>query len=179
MPLPSAGDSRSRRAIDHTLDFISHSLEQTQRVGQRLGDLAQAGDLYLLIGDLGTGKTSLAQGVAKGLGIDRAITSPSFTLLNEYATRECGGRLCFYHFDLYRLEHAAEDALNLGIEEYLDGNGVCVVEWAEKAERLWSPERLTVRLKLISETKRGIRLEPCGERYIHLVHEFRKRAFGV
>ncbi len=175
--MPNYG--RIGKNMDYSLDFISHSLAQTYRIGQRLGELAQAGDLFLLMGDLGSGKTSLAQGIARGLDISLPITSPSFTLINEYTTRECGARLCLYHADLYRLEHADEEALALGLEEYLYGNGLCVVEWAEKAVRLWPPEHLTVRLKYISETKRGVRLEPAGERYVQLVREFKRQAFGL
>ena len=165
--------------MDYSLDFISHSVAQTRRIGQRLGELAQAGDIFLLIGDLGSGKTCLTQGLAQGLDIALPITSPSFTLLNEYTTRDCGARLCLYHADLYRLEHADDEALALGIEEYLYGQGLCVIEWSEKARQLWPPEHLTVRLKYISDTKRGIRLEPSGEHYIQLVQEFKKRAFGL
>jgi tRNA threonylcarbamoyladenosine biosynthesis protein TsaE len=163
----------------HSVDFVSHSAEQTLRTGQRLGELARAGDLFLLAGNLGSGKTCLTQGIAQGLGIRVPVTSPSFTLINEYTTRECGARLCLYHADLYRLVHADEEALDLGLEEYLYGSGVCVIEWSERAGRLWPAEHLTVRLEYISESKRGVRLEPTGERYIELVQEFRKRAFGL
>jgi tRNA threonylcarbamoyladenosine biosynthesis protein TsaE len=133
----------------------------------------------LLIGDLGSGKTCLTQGIAQGLGIHVPVTSPTFTLLNEYTRQACGGRLSLYHADLYRLAHAEAEALDLGIEEYLYGTGVCIVEWAERAAGLWPADHLTVRMRVVSETKRSIRMEPDGARYVRLVQEFRRRAFGV
>lgn len=176
---PFTEDGRATRPANHSVDFISHSLAQTQRVGQRLGELAEAGDVFLLIGELGSGKTTLTQGIAKGLNIDVPITSPSFTFIHEYTPRDYGARLTLYHIDLYRLDHAEEEALYLGLEEYLYGNGLCVIEWAEKIDRLWPEDRLIIKLKFISETKRGVRLEPYGERYLRLVEEFKKRAFAI
>lgn len=115
-----------------------------------------------------------------GLGIGVPITSPTFTLLNEYTARSCGGRLSLYHADLYRLDNPAE-ALDLGLdtEEYLYGGGLSVIEWAEKAPTLWPADHLSVRLRLVSETKRSVRLEPFGPRYVRLVRDFRRLAFGV
>jgi len=172
-------DGRKTWPGNHSVDFISHSLAQTQRIGQRLGELAEAGDIFLLIGELGSGKTTLTQGIARGLNIIVPITSPSFTFINEYTPRDHGARLALYHIDLYRLNYPEEETLSLGLEEYLYGNGLCVVEWAEKIDRLWPEERLIIKLKFISETKRGVRLEPCGERYLQLVEEFKKRAFAI
>jgi tRNA threonylcarbamoyladenosine biosynthesis protein TsaE len=156
-----------------TLDIVSHSLAQTQRLGARLGELLRGGDLLLLDGDLGTGKTSLTQGIAEGLGVREMVSSPTFTLLKEYE-----GRLPLYHFDLYRLDDATE-ILDLGFEEYFESNGVCVVEWAYKAEHLWPNEHLRVRLKMVSETKRNMILTGQGPRYIELLFEFRRSAFGI
>ncbi len=155
------------------LDIVSHSLAQTQRLGARLGELLHGGELLLLDGDLGTGKTSLTQGIAEGLGVRGVVSSPTFTLLKEYE-----GRLPLYHFDLYRLDDAAE-ILDLGFEEYFESGGVCVVEWANKAEHIWPSECLHVRLKTVSETKRGVLLSGQGARYIDLLFEFRKSAFGI
>jgi tRNA threonylcarbamoyladenosine biosynthesis protein TsaE len=155
------------------LDVVSHSLAQTQRLGARLGELLRGGDLLLLDGDLGTGKTSLTQGIAEGLGVRAVVSSPTFTLLKEYE-----GRLPLYHFDLYRLEDMTE-MVDLGFEEYFEGNGVCVVEWANKAEGFWPNEHLGVRLKMVSETKRGMILSGQGGRYIDLLFEFKRSAFGI
>jgi tRNA threonylcarbamoyladenosine biosynthesis protein TsaE len=155
------------------IDIVSHSLAQTQRLGARLGELLHGGDLLLLDGDLGTGKTTLTQGLAEGLGVRQVVSSPTFTLLKEYE-----GRLPLYHFDLYRLEDATE-ILDLGFEEYFESNGVCVVEWANKAEALWPSEHLRIRLKMVSETKRGVLLSGQGARYIDLLFEFRRSAFGI
>ncbi|MGH2487175.1 MAG: tRNA (adenosine(37)-N6)-threonylcarbamoyltransferase complex ATPase subunit type 1 TsaE, partial [Ktedonobacterales bacterium] len=106
----------------------SASVADTRGLGARLGQLVRGGDVVLLYGDLGAGKTAYTQGIGRGLGIARTINSPTFTLLKEYA-----GRLPLFHFDLYRIEDAAE-LDTLGFEQYFDGEGVCVVEWADRAE---------------------------------------------
>jgi len=108
------------------LKLNSHSPQQTQLLGSYLGKLAQKGDVFLLVGDLGTGKTCLVQGIAYGLDIKEYAFSPSFVLVREYH-----GRLPLYHIDFYRLDHFKEIA-DLGLEEYLYNDGVCVVEWADK-----------------------------------------------
>jgi len=101
------------------------------------------------------------------------VSSPTFTLLKEYE-----GRLPLYHFDLYRLDDPGE-ILGLGFEEYFTSGGVCVVEWADKADSIWPNEHLRIRLKMISETKRGLLLSGLGTRYIDLLLEFKKNAFGI
>lgn len=141
------------------LKFISHSPEQTRRLGSRLGELAQAGDVFLLIGNLGSGKTCLTQGIAWGLGVKEYAFSPSFVLVREYH-----GRLTLYHIDFYRLDRI-EEIVDLGLDEYLYGNGVCVIEWAEKGMAALPQENLTIELSYISETERSIVLEPRGARY--------------
>lgn len=162
-----------------TLDFVSHSTGQTQRVGSRLGEMLQAGDVILLEGPLGSGKTLLTQGIALGLGVSDPVTSPSFTLINEYRTRDSGGRLPLYHMDLYRLKDAAPEAVAMGIEEYLYGDGVSVIEWAERAPDILPPEHLLIRLSIVSDSKRGILMTPHSARYVELLREFKRRAFGV
>ncbi len=109
------------------LELVSHSPEETQKLGRRLGEIAQPGDVFLLVGDLGSGKTCLTQGIAWGLGIKEYALSPSFVII-----RELYGRLPLYHIDLYRLDRI-EESMDLGLDDYLYGRGVCVVEWAEKA----------------------------------------------
>jgi len=160
----------------HALDFVSHSVAQTQRIGARLGELLQRGDVVCLEGELGTGKTCLAQGIARGMGIEERVASPSFTLIREYGHH--GAPLPLYHIDFYRIE-GTEEALALGLDDYLYGNGVCVIEWAERAKGILPEERLWITLKHLDETKRGIIMEATGDRYRKLLQEFKKRAFGV
>jgi len=150
-----------------TLEVTSASLSYTRRLGSRLGELAQPGDIYLLMGELGTGKTSLVQGIAWGLGIPGYTPSPSFILVAEHQ-----GRLPLYHIDLYRIERVAE-AADLGLEDYLCGAGVCAVEWAERALPLFPAERLEVHLRYAGPRRRRLRLHPCGERYQGLVAALR------
>lgn len=156
-----------------SLDFISHSAQQTQRLGARLGELLSPGDVLLLEGELGAGKTVFAQGVAQGLGIDDPVTSPTFTLIHEYR-----GRLPLYHVDLYRIGGAPE-AADLGLEDYLYGEGVTLVEWADRAEQILPAERLVVSLRPIAETKRAIRMVPTTTHYAQLLASFKRNAFGL
>ena len=145
------------------LTLVSSSPEQTQNLGKRLGELAQAGDVFLLTGNLGSGKTCLTQGVAWGLGIKEYAFSPSFVIIREYK-----GRLPLYHVDFYRLDRIEEIA-DLGLEDYLYGQGLCVVEWAEKGLALMPEEHLLIHLSYVSGTERTISLEPRGHRYIELL----------
>lgn len=146
-----------------TVNLTSHSPEQTQRLGSRLGELADAGDVFLLIGNLGSGKTCLTQGIAWGLGIKEHAFSPSFVIVREYH-----GRLTLYHIDFYRLDQI-EEIMDLGLDEYLYGSGVCVVEWAEKGLALLPQENLTIELSYISDMQRFVSLEPRGKRYHQLL----------
>lgn len=159
---------------DRSLDFISHSEAQTRRLGARLGELLQSGDVICLAGELGTGKTCLAQGIGRGLGIEGPITSPSFTLISEYRQ----ARLPFYHIDLYRISEAKE-TLSLGLEEYFYGEGVCIVEWADRAPEVLPAAHLWIELRHIDETKRGLLMKAVGKRYEELLREFKRRAFGI
>lgn len=149
------------------LDLVSHSPEETQRIGVCLGRLAQAGDVFLLVGELGAGKTCLTQGIAWGLDIEDYALSPSFVIM-----RELYGRLPLYHIDLFRLERLAEIE-DLGLDEYLYGSGVCVVEWAEKGLELLPPEHLLVELDFRDDTQRGCHLKPSGQRYQELLASLR------
>jgi tRNA threonylcarbamoyladenosine biosynthesis protein TsaE len=153
------------------LKLNSHSPEQTQFLGNCLGELAQRGDNFFLVGHLGTGKTCLVQGIAQGLDIKEYAFSPSFVIVREYY-----GRLPLYHIDLYRLDHIEEIA-NLGLDEYFYGNGVCVVEWAEKGLSLLPRENLLIKLDYVPdcETNRNICLEAENERYLELVKQLQSR----
>jgi len=155
------------------LDVISHSVAQTRRLGARLAELLAPGDVVLLGGNLGAGKTVFAQGVAEGLGIKEPVTSPTFTLIHEYE-----GRLPLFHVDLYRIGGDAE-ASDLGLEEYLYGDGVTLIEWAERASGLVPPEHLLVALRPVADTKRALRFDPAGKRYRQLVAAFKRDAFGA
>ena len=146
-----------------SLELISHSPEETQQLGSWLGELAQPGDIFLLSGGLGTGKTCLTQGIARGLGIADYVASPSFIIV-----RELYGRLPLYHMDLYRLDRLEEIA-ELGLDDYLYGNGVCVIEWAEKGAALFPAEHLLVKISYLADTERCFRFETSGERYEKLV----------
>lgn len=176
------------------LDIISHSSAQTQRLAMRLGELLQGGELLLLDGQLGTGKTTFTQGLARGLEITDVVSSPTFTLLKEYPGRPRpvssssegeGVTLtsfavapALYHFDLYRLEDPAE-IIDLGFEDYFYGSGVCVVEWADKADMLWPDERLRIQMKMLSETKRRLLFSAAGERYCELLRQLQKNTYGT
>lgn len=156
----------------HTLDFISHSEEQTRRLGMRLGQLLSGGEVIGLQGDLGTGKTRWVQGIGAGLGVTGTIASPTFNLINEHK-----GRLTLYHVDLYRVSGLAE-AWELGLEEYLYGRGVCCIEWAERAGAMLPPERLWISLRYVDEAKRRVTMRGEGDRYDTLLESFKKSAFG-
>jgi tRNA threonylcarbamoyladenosine biosynthesis protein TsaE len=108
--------------------YRTESPEETQSLGEKLGKTLKHGDVIALIGDLGTGKTCLTQGIARGVGIapNEVVSSPSYILINEY-----NGKIPIYHIDLYRLETAAEIA-DLGLNEYVESDGICIIEWAER-----------------------------------------------
>jgi tRNA threonylcarbamoyladenosine biosynthesis protein TsaE len=144
------------------LEITSNSPEETQEFGRRLGGLAQSGDVFLLQGELGAGKTCLTQGIAWGLGIQEYALSPSFVIM-----RELYGRLRLYHIDLYRLDNI-EESIDLGLDDYFYGNGVCVVEWPEKAMSIMPAKHLLIKISYLSDTGRRFRMEPDGQRYREL-----------
>ncbi len=131
--------------------IISHSPAETIEFGCQLAAELQPGAVLALTGELGAGKTCLVKGIAHGLGVEQEVTSPTFTLIHEYR----GGRLPLYHVDLYRLD-SIEQAVGIGIEEYLPGDGVTVIEWAEKIESLLPPGTKRLRLSLVNDTSRRI-----------------------
>jgi tRNA threonylcarbamoyladenosine biosynthesis protein TsaE len=128
--------------LDHLLPATTASESETRSIGRSLAETLVAGDVVALFGNLGAGKTALTKGLGEGLGIDAEhVKSPTFTLLHEYTS----GRLPLYHFDAYRTEQI-DEFLDLGYEEYFFGNGVCVIEWADKIEALLPQESLRIRL---------------------------------
>lgn len=172
-PPASAGAAPSARPA-RDVDIISHSLEQTRRIGARLAALLQAGDLILLEGDFGAGKTSFTQGIARGLGVGSDyITSPTFTLINEYDD----GRLPLYHVDLYRLDDANQ-VRDLGLLDYIEGDGVTVIEWPERATGLLPSQFLKIILTDLTDTKRALRFHAEGGRYVELAEQFKGQAFA-
>lgn len=150
--------------------IITSSPDQTHDLGEVLGSLLGPGDLVCLYGDLGAGKTSFTYGIALGLDVqEEYITSPTFTFVNEYT-----GRAPFYHIDLYRLKDPSE-LEGIGFEEYVDSNGVTVIEWAERAEDELPDERLSVYLSYVTESSRELGFLAEGGRYEKLLDEFRKK----
>ena len=152
------------------IGLVTDSPEATQRLGAELGRLAQPGDVFLLRGELGAGKTCLAQGIAWGLEVEGYATSPSFVLMNQYR-----GRLPMYHIDLYRLEDVTE-VIELGLDDYFYGNGVCVVEWADRAMDALPTEHLLVTIKPLSDTGREFVMQPSGKRYEELLNMLQSRS---
>lgn len=147
------------------VDIVSGSAEHTRSVGSALGKLAEAGDVILLVGPLGAGKTCLTQGVARGLGVVENVVSPTFVLLREYR-----GRLPLFHLDFYRLD-SVDEISSLGLEEYLFGDGVCVVEWAEKGLTAVPREHLLIEIERAEASRRRLRLRPSGTRYEEMVSQ--------
>ena len=151
------------------MSFVdSSSAEQTQRLGQWLGAELKGGDVIGLAGELGSGKTCLVQGIARGLGVDPGlpVTSPTFTLVGEYP-----GRVRLRHADFYRVESYArlEDA---GFDDLLDSDTVLVVEWPERFPEVLPAERLDIRIALVSETERRLHVEGKGARAAELARRF-------
>ncbi len=111
----------------------SRSPAETRKLGKDLSETLERGDIVALTGALGSGKTCLTQGICEGLHVDDPVTSPTFVLVNEYRGQDRDGEVTVYHFDLYRLE-GADDLVDLGWDDYLDEGGICLVEWADRAE---------------------------------------------
>ncbi len=129
--------------------------EDTRRFGEEFAQTLQPGSVVALIGPLGAGKTTLAKSVARGLGVTETITSPTFTIVQEYET----GRLPLYHFDVYRV-YDPDELFEMGFEEYLRGNGVCLIEWADLIEDVLPEERVTLKLDYGEEEGERI-IEVC------------------
>ncbi|QGP91414.1 tRNA threonylcarbamoyladenosine biosynthesis protein TsaE [Neomoorella glycerini] len=142
----------------------------TRELGRVLGRLLGPGDVVILTGELGAGKTTLAQGLAQGLEVSGTVTSPTFTLIQEHQ-----GRLPFYHIDVYRLEDP-EAALELGLEEYFYGQGVTLVEWGKRLGELLPPEYLEVCLEYDPMAGRRATLTARGQRYARILEELKQIA---
>lgn len=158
----------------HTLEIFSHSPEQTRRVGMRLGQLLQRGDLLCLEGDLGAGKTTFVQGIARGWGSLDEVSSPTFVLVNQY--RRPDG-IDLFHLDAYRLGSLGE-AEELDLDDMLAA-GTLIVEWADRIRPLFPDERLWIHLQFLGDHEREIRLLPHGGRPVQLADALRQAVFGV
>lgn len=161
------------RQVVATVELVSNGPAETRSIGRKLGRLLKPGDVLLLEGSFGAGKTVMVQGIAKGLGVQEQVISPSFTLVNEYRAGKSHGSVPVYHADLYRIS-TVEEALDLGLEEYLGGRGIFIAEWPEKVADVWPEERLWIKLRVEDVNKRTIRIDARGERYIRLLGEFEK-----
>jgi len=159
-----------------TLDFISNSVEQTVRLGVRLGELLRSRDLLCLSGELGTGKTALARGVGRGWGAALHVTSPSYVLVNQYPRLRDG--LILYHIDCYRLENR-NDITTAGLEDVLDSEGAVMIEWAERIQELLPLDHLWIDCGYINLTRRTLRLTAKGERSAQILDDFKRSAFGI
>jgi tRNA threonylcarbamoyladenosine biosynthesis protein TsaE len=158
----------------HSFEFISRSAEQTRRLGMRLGALLRSGDVICLVGELGSGKTTLVQGIASGWGSLDQVTSPTFVLVNVYRGAD-GQRL--YHLDAYRLKDANE-AEDLDMDVMLEG-GLLVVEWAERIREALPPEHLWVTLRWIDDEQRDLVFAARGSRYEGVLSAVKKQLFGI
>lgn len=152
------------------LKIFSGSESQTAEIGQLLGSCLKNGQVVCLEGDLGSGKTVFAKGIAKGMGIKNIVTSPTFVLVNEYH-----GEKTLYHFDVYRIQDA-DEFFDSGLEEYFDGSGVVVVEWADRVSEALPEEKISIIIKRGQETdSREISLLFQGKGYLEVEREFRKK----
>src|SRR5262249_52496898 len=152
-----------------TIELESHSAADTQAFGGRLGAALFPGAVVALVGPLGAGKTFLVRAVAEGLDIadSRVVSSPTFVLIQEYAAR-----LPIYHFDVYRLRNPSEFA-DLGVHEYFQGSGVCLIEWADRVAASLPPEHLQVVIEVTGDNSRRLTLEGRGSRYEELMRSLR------
>ncbi len=161
--------------ISRKVVFQSQRTSETVRIGKSMGHLLLPGDVIALAGELGSGKTQLVKGLATGAGLGKPedISSPSFTLINEYA-----GKVCFYHIDLYRLgsEKEVED---LGLDDYFQGRGITAIEWADRIPSLLPREILWINMGYIGKDTRSIEMIGRGNRYLNLVDRIQSHVFGV
>lgn len=157
------------------LDIVSHSIEQTQRLGMRIGALLQPGDVICLSGDMGAGKTMFAVGMGRGWGAVTPLTSPTFTLIHEHRREKDNTRL--FHLDCYRLENV-DEVEQIGFDDVLDRRGPVIIEWPEHIESVLPQQRLWIELRILEPTRRNFIFNATGERYAQLLDEFRKTVFG-
>ncbi len=148
-------------AINNSIQIETIDVEETIELGRMIGSLLKAGDVVSLIGQLGAGKTYMAKGIAEGLGVKdgKIVTSPSYVLINQYM-----GRLPIYHFDAYRLE-SPDEMYDIDCTEFFWGNGVSIIEWADKIMECLPDEFIKITIKIINQTTRDIQVSYKGEGY--------------
>ena len=151
------------------LDITSNSAEETIELGHKIGSQLKGGEIIGLCGELGSGKTHLIKGIAAGAGAgdSRQVNSPTFVIVNEYS-----GRVDIYHIDAYRLE-TVFDFLDAGLDEYLHGNGVVVMEWADRWPEILPESNLTVRLVVLDEHSREITLSGCHPDAVRILRQIK------
>lgn len=147
------------------IKIVTRDPKETKELGYILGQLASKNMVYTLTGDLGAGKTTLTQGIAKGLGIEKTVSSPTFTICKIYH-----GTLDLFHFDAYRLEGLHQD---LGFEEMIDGEGLTVIEWPMYMSECIGDEYLEIEIHLLEEDGREFTLRANGDRYVQLLKEIK------
>ncbi len=140
------------------MKFISKSEKDTYKIAKKFERTLSGGEVVILNGDLGAGKTTFTKGLAKALGITENVTSPTFTLMNIYTS----GRLTLYHFDMYRIEDESE-ALELGLDEFFNSNGVCMIEWAENIRNMIPKNHITINITKLGENSREFEFLGMGE----------------
>ena len=160
---------------DSSLDFISHSAEQTTRLGTRLGELLRPGDLICLEGGLGAGKTAMAAGIARGWGAVEPVSSPTFVLVHEHTRLSDSTRL--HHVDCYRLS-GVDELWTIGFDDIISGRDIVVIEWPERIMEALPGERLWIRIEVIEATRRLLWFEATGDRYRELLEAFRHSLAG-
>ena len=139
------------------MEYMTNAPEETEALGEKLGKLLRPGTVLAYLGDLGAGKTAFTRGLARGLGCRETVTSPTYTIVNEYL----GGRLPLFHFDMYRLT-SSDDLWDIGWEDYLDRQGVCAVEWSENVPEAMAGA-LTVRIEKLGDSVRRITIDGGAE----------------
>ena len=138
------------------MQYLTHGPEETEQLGQQFAAGLQPGDVVAFYGDLGAGKTAFTRGIARGLGICEPVTSPTYTIVNEYLS----GRLPLFHFDMYRLG-SADDLFDIGWEDYLERGGICAVEWSENVEEAFE-QVICVDIRRVDDYTREITIERRG-----------------
>lgn len=143
--------------------YKTNSAEETIELGKKIGNLLNPSDVLLLTGDLSAGKTTLTKGIGISLGVTKIINSPTFTIVKEYK-----GKCPLYHLDLYRLDGLNND---FDLEDFIEGDGICVIEWPYQVEEILPKEYLEINLKRISEFERSIEVKANGSRYEEVLKE--------
>jgi len=158
--------------FDKTVTITSHTPRQTEQIGSLLGSMLAKGDIIALCGELGTGKTTLVRGMARGIGLEEGeVASPSFTLVNEYE-----GPLRLFHIDLYRLADEKE-LIAIDYEEYLTADGVVVIEWADRLPQAIPADSLWITLRYLGTERREIVLRAEGDRYKMMIEELQRKVY--